>query len=176
MCGSVALVAPPPPPNGPMLSDRVQRPKAVARDASFSRWLFFIGLSLIVTPAIRVYVIAEQQIPIFLTDKGQMLLMKHAGLDKLVEFEICINVLLVLAAAALNILFYTHSRRFPAAMITYVVATFVYRLAATAMLHSLFPDIIFVQHTYALCRYFIWGAITAGYLLFQPNVKAHFAH
>jgi hypothetical protein len=176
MCGSIALIAPPPPPHGPMLSDRVPRPKAVVHDASFSRWLFFIGLSLIVTPALRVYAIAEQQIPMFLTDKGQMLLMKHPGLDRLIQFEICVSVLLVLAAAALNLLFYTHSRRFPNAMVAYVVATFVYRLAATAMLHSLFPDTILIQDAYALLRYFIWGAITAGYLLFEPNVKNHFAH
>jgi Protein of unknown function (DUF2569) len=176
MCGSGALIAPPLPPDGPMLSDRVSRPKTAVHDASFSRWLFFIGLSLIVTPALRVYAIAEQQIPMFLTDKGQIFLMLHPGFDKLLDFEICINVLLVLAAAALNILFYTHSRNFPKSMVTYVVATFVYRLAATAILHSLFPDTILVQNAYILFRYFIWGAITAGYLLFEPNVKNHFAH
>jgi Protein of unknown function (DUF2569) len=176
MCGSIALTLPPAPVSGPMLSDRVARPVAAAHNPHFSKWLFFIGLSLIVTPALRVYAIAEKQIPMFLTDKGQMFFILHPGFDKLLEFEICMNVLLVLAAAALNLLFYTHSRRFPNFMVAYVVATFVYRLGATAMLHSLFPDTILVQNAYALLRYFIWGAITAGYLLFEPSVKKHFEH
>ena len=177
MCGSAALIAPPSPVAGPMLSNLPRKSGTIAVPTpGFSWWLFFVGLSLIVTPALRVYAIAEQQIPMFLTDKGQIFLMQHVGYDKLLDFEISLNVLFVLAAAALNILFYTHSRRFPSAMVAYIVATFVYRLAATAMLHSLFPDTILVQNAYILFRYFIWGALTAGYLIFEPSVKNHFAY
>jgi hypothetical protein len=174
MCGSAALIAPPPPPKHPLPASRI--PRRVLSIPGFSLWLFLLGLSLIVTPAIRVYAISEQQIPMFLTDKGQIFLMQHPGYEKFLYFEIGINALLVLAAAALNVLIYTHSRRFPYAMITYVVATFVYQFTATAVLRSLFPDTVPAQSTYILFRYFIWGALTAGYLLFDPNVKEHFAY
>jgi hypothetical protein len=172
MCGSAALVLPPPPPNHPLPTRRIPRP--LLSVPGFSVWLFLIGLSLIITPALRVYALSERQIPMFITDKGQIFLMQHPGYDKFLYFEISIDALLVLAAAALNILIYTHSRRFPYAMITYVVATFVYQLVTIAVLRSLFPDTVHAQDTYILFRYFIWGALTAGYLLFDPNVRAHF--
>lgn len=174
MCGSAALIAPPPPPNHPLPASKIARP--ILAFPGFSRWLFFIGLSLIVTPALCIYAIAEKQIPMFITDRGQIFFMQHPGYDKLLNFEICTNVFLVLAATALNFLFYTRSRRFPNFMVSYVIATFVYRLAATAMLHSLFPDTILIQNAYSLLGYFIWGVITAGYLLFDHNIKTHFEH
>jgi Protein of unknown function (DUF2569) len=173
MCGSSVLAAPPPMSDGPMLSSR---PRAVARPG-FSKWLFFIGLSLVVTPAVRVYAIVERQIPVLFSDEGQAMLAQHPGLDKLVSFEIGMNALLVLAALVLNLLFYSWSKHFPKAMIAYVALTFAYLLAVTAAVNSLFPDALLAQRAqsfYSLLRYLIWGVVMAGYLLFNPDVKTRF--
>ena len=175
MCGSSALVAPPSSSDSRALSEQRRRSgAAAAHSPRFSRWLFFIGLSLVVTPALRVYAIVEQQIPMFVSEQGQLRLMQHPGLETLLNCEIAMNAVLVMAAVVLNFLFYARSKQFPKYMIAYVAVTFVYWLAVTAAVRSLFPDINGAQTAYSLVRYFIWGALTAGYLLFDKDAKIHF--
>jgi hypothetical protein len=170
MCGSTTLVAPPVEPDGPMLSATRKAPS----QPGFSKWLFFVGLSLVVTPALRVFAIVRKEIPVLFGDDGQSFLAQYPGIDRLLYFEISINALLVLAALILNFLFYARSKHFPHAMIAYVTITLIYLITVAGMIHSMFPDAILAQSAYSLVRYLLWGATLAGYLLFNPDVKARF--
>jgi Protein of unknown function (DUF2569) len=171
VCGSTAITSAPWPRGftpWSLLAPSKPRPK-------YSRWMLFIGLGLLIAPALRIYALVRQQLPILSTNEGHLLLAQHAGLDNLIYFEIGVNTALVVAAIVLNILFYTHSKRFPVAMIVYVVLTFSYRLLATAIFHSLFPNVP-LANTYSLVPYFIWCVLTGGYLLLDARVKARFKY
>lgn len=171
MCGNTMLVAPPSEPDGPMLSKK-DRPAP----RGFSKWLFIVGLSLVVTPALRIWSVFQKQIPALFGEESQSLLAQYPGLDRILYFEIGMNALLVFAALLLNYLFYTRKRNFPNAMIGYVAITLIYLITVTGMVHSMFPDAIFAQSAYSLARYLIWGMALAGYLIFDPHVKARFVN
>jgi len=172
MCGNALLVAPPVAPDGPMLSNTRRRPP----QPEFSKWLFFVGLSLVVTPALRIIAIVQKEVPALFGDDSQSFLAQYPGLDKLLYFEIGMNALLVLAALILNFLFYAKRKNFPNAMIGYVAITLIYLITVSGMIHSMFPDAIMAQSAYSLVRYLLWGMALAGYLLFNPDVKARFVN
>jgi hypothetical protein len=171
MCGSALLVAPPSEPDGPTLT-KTRRPA----QPGFSKWLFVVGVSLVVTPALRIFAITQKQIPALWGDESQSTLAQYPGLDRLLYFEIGMNVLLVVAALLLNYLFYAKKRNFPNAMIGYVGSTLIYLTTVAGMIHSMFPDAVLAQSAYSLVRYVLWGMAMAGYLLFDPNVKARFVN
>jgi hypothetical protein len=165
MCGSSVFTEPPP--------VSYYGKTLPTTPSGYTKGLFFVALSLIVTPALRIYSIS-QEFAALSGDRGQSFLIQHPGVDKLFYFEIGMNTLLVLAALLLNFLFYTRSRFFPASMVVYVAVTFAYRLAVTAAMHTLFPDAVFTPTTVALIQYLIWGLLMAGYLLLDPEVQTRF--
>lgn len=170
MCGNTLLAAPPVEPDGPTLFTRKRTPS----QPGFSKWLFFVGLSLALVPANRVYLITQKELPALFGDDSQSLLAQYPGVDKLLYFQISMNMLLVLASLVLNYLFYTRSKHFPKAMIVYVAVTLSYLISVAGMIHALFPDLILAQRAYSLMEYFFGGAAMAVYLLFNPDVKNRF--
>jgi len=172
MCGNTLLAAPPVEPDGPTLFTKKHTPS----QPGFSKWLFFVGLSLALVPANRIYSITQKEIPALFGEDSQSLLTQYPGVDKLIYFQIAMNALLVVAAFALNYLFYTQSKHFPRAMIVYVAVTLGYLIAAAGITHALFPDLVLTQKAYSLMEYFFGGAAMAVYLLFNPDVKNRFVH
>ena len=70
MCGSSVLAAPPPP------TDFSDEPQKVSKPG-FSKWLFFIGLSLIVAPATRILAIVHVEIPALFNENSGARLAQH---------------------------------------------------------------------------------------------------
>ena len=169
MCGSASLTSTPRP-KGTALLEHLSPAQAKRKP---SIWMFFIGLGLIAIPALRINAVVQWQRSVLSTNEGHFLLSLHPGLDNLIYFEIGTDVLLAMVAVVLNILFYARSKWFPAAMMVYVVLTFSCRLLATAMFHSMFPNVP-VANVYWLIPYFLWTALTGGYLLLDSRVMAHF--
>lgn len=170
MCGSSVLAAPPPPTDGTFFSDE---PGKVSKPG-FSKWLFFIGLSLIVAPLTRILAIVHVEIPALFDQSSSARLAQHPGLDKLICFEIGMDVVLVMSALALNILFYRRNRYFPKSMLAYIVVILAYRIAVTGATHALFPDVLMIHSAYSLVRYLGWVGAMAACLLFDSDVETRF--
>ena len=170
MCGSSVLTAPPvPTDNSTLLTERSE-----ASEPGFSKWLFFVVLSLPAAPVLSVYDAATVQVPLLFSESGKMLFLEHPGLDGMTWFEISMNGLLALAALILSILFFTRSKHFPKSMVAYLGAMFVFRLAVAGMTHSIYPNEVMTHTAYVLVRYLAWTAATAGYLLLNSDVGIHF--
>jgi len=170
MCGSSVLAAPPPPSDDAFFSDK---PGKTSRPG-FSKWLFFLGLSLVVAPATRILAIVHVEIPALFNENSSVRLAQHPGLDKLICFEIGMNVLLALAALVLNVLFYRRYRYFPKYMLVYIVVILAYRIAVTGATHALFPNMLMIQSAYSLVRYLGWVGAMAACLMFDSDVEARF--
>lgn len=170
MCGSSVLAPPPSPFDATFLSDQ---PPKISKPG-FSKWLFFIGLSLIVAPATRILAIVHVEIPALFNEKSVARLARHPGLDKLICFEIGMNVALTLAALVLNVLFYRRNRYFPKSMLAYIVVILAYRIAVTGVTHALFPNALMIHTAYSLVRYLGWVGAMAACLLFDSDVETRF--
>ena len=169
MCGSAVLAAPPSADSGSF----VDHPRKVS-GPGFSKWLFFIGLGLIVAPATRIFAIAAVEVPTLFGEHGQAMLAQHPGLDTLLYFEIAINALLALAALVLNVLFYRRKKYFPKSMLAYIIAILVFRIVVTGAIHSLFPGTIMIRTAYSLARYVAWAGAMAACLMFDSDVEMRF--
>lgn len=171
MCGSSVLSESPGLIEGGLIG---ADPAQAAPEPGFSKWLFYVGLSLIAAPALGIYSIAHNEIPALFSDYGRTLILEHPGLDKIISFEICMNVVLALAALVLNVFFYTRSKFFPMAMVVFVAVTFAFRVTVTGFVHALFPEEVLTHTAWTLVRYLAWCGSLAGYLLLNRDVDTRF--
>jgi Protein of unknown function (DUF2569) len=142
--------------------------------ASFSKWLWAIAISLIVAPALRVSSIVLYEVPRLFNDDSQAYLQSHPGFAGLLQFQIGMNALLVVAALVLNFLFYTRRKIFPVVMVAYVAATILFLAAVIGMINSTFPDASLAGGYMTLIRYLIWAGAIVPYLLTSNEVKERF--
>ena len=149
---------------------------AAPGQASLSKWLWVVAISLILTPVLRVLSIVNVEIPALFGDQNQVYLQAHPGLSSLIYFEIGMNSLLVAGALALNFLFYTRHKVFPMLMVCYVAATVLFLVATTAAIKSVFPDVNTARSYVGLVRMLIWAGAMIPYLLTSSDVKARFVN
>lgn len=147
-----------------------------ASQASFSKWLWAIAISLIVAPVLRVSSIVLYEVPKLFNDDSQAYLQSHPGFAGLLQFQIGMNALLVAAALALNFLFYTKRRIFPIVMVAYVAATILYLAVVIGVINSTFPDARLSSGYMTLIRYLIWAGAIVPYLLTSNEVKERFVN
>src|SRR3569833_1351573 len=67
-------------------------------EASFSKWLWAVAISLVVTPVIRVLAIVNRELPTLSSDRFQTYVQSHPGLLNLLYFEIGMNGFLAICA------------------------------------------------------------------------------
>jgi hypothetical protein len=144
--------------------------------ASFSKWLWAVGISLIVSPAIRALAIVNHELPRLSNDAFQTYVQSHPGMLNLVYFEIGMNGFLVISALALNLLFYTKHKHFPILMVAYVALTVLFRVAVVGAVNSMFPDANLSAGYITLVRYLLWAGAIIPYLLTSSDVKKRFVN
>lgn len=144
--------------------------------ASFSKWLWAVAISLIVSPVIRVLAIVNTELPRLSNDAFQTYVQSHPGLLNLLYFEIGMNGFLVISALALNFLFYTKHKIFPNLMIAYVAVTVLFRVAVVSSINSMFPDANLSANYITLFRYLLWAGAIIPYLLTSSEVKKRFVN
>ena len=142
--------------------------------ASFSKWLWAVAISLIVMPVIRVLAITNSELPKLGSDAFQPYLQSHPGLSSLLYFEIGMNGSLVVSALVLNLLFYTKRKHFPMLMVAYVAATVLFRVAVVAGVNSMVPDANLSRSYIILVRYLLWVGAMIPYLLTSSDIKKRF--
>ena len=142
--------------------------------ASLSKWLWVVAISLILTPVLRIMAIVNVEIPALFGDQSQVYLQSHPGLSNLIYFEIGVNSLLVASALVLNFMFYTKRKMFPMLMTCYAAATILFVVATTAAINSLFPDANLTRSYIGLVRMLIWAGALIPYLLTSSDVKKRF--
>ena len=142
--------------------------------ASFSKWLWAVAISLIVMPVIRVLAIVNNELPKLSSEQFQPYLQSHPGLSNLLYFEIGMNSLLVIGALVLNFLFYTKRKMFPMLMVSYVAVTVLFRVAVVAAVNSMFPDLNLSAGYITLLRYLLYAGAMIPYLLTSSDIKKRF--
>lgn len=145
-------------------------------NAALSKWLWTVAISLVAAPVFRVMSIINYEIPRLLGDDSQAYLQSHPGLSGLLQFEIGMNSLLVIAALVLNFLFYTRRKAFPMLMVGYVATTVLFLAAIIGALNSMFPGANMSGGYISLVRYLIWAGALIPYLLTSSEIKASFVH
>ena len=148
----------------------------VPGQASFSKWLWAVAISLIVSPIIRVLAIVNNELPRLSSDRFQTYVQSHPGLLNLLYFEIGMNAFLVITALALNFLFYTKHKSFPMLMVGYVALTVLFRVAVVSSINSMFPDANLSASYITLVRYLLWAGAIVPYLLTSGDVKKRFVN
>ncbi|HTM17504.1 MAG TPA: DUF2569 family protein [Terracidiphilus sp.] len=144
--------------------------------ASFSKWLWAVAISLIASPVIRVLAIVNSELPKLSSERFQNYVQSHPGLLNLLYFEIGMNAFLVVSALALNFLFYTRHKIFPHLMVAYVALTVLFRVAVVAAVNSMFPDANLSASYITLVRYLLWAGAIVPYLLTSSEVKKRFVN
>jgi hypothetical protein len=144
--------------------------------ASFSKWLWAVGISLIVTPVIRVLAIVNNELPKLTRDDFQPYLQSHPEVSNLLYFEIAMNALLVISALALNFLFYTKRKTFPMLMVSYVLVTVLFRVAVVGAVNSMVPNAHLAPRYITLVRYLLWAGAMIPYLLTSSDIKKRFVN
>lgn len=176
MCGNTNLVA---------VNDWEQKIKpglpgqgtaAVSHSASFSKWLWAVALSLVVAPITRVMAIVNFEIPRLFDEDKRAFLQSHPAMSGLLQLEIGINALLVIAALVLNFLFYTKRKAFPMLMVAYVGATVLFLAVVIGAVNSIFPDASMSGGYISLVRYLIWAGAMIPYLLTSSEIKTRFVN
>jgi hypothetical protein len=147
-----------------------------AAQASFSKWLWAVAISLIVSPIIRALAIVNSELPRLSNDSFQTYVQSHPGLLNLLYFEIGMNGFLVISALALNLLFYTRHKIFPDLMIGYVAVTVLFRVAVVSSINSMFPDATLSASYITLFRYLLWAGALIPFLLTSSDVKKRFVN
>jgi hypothetical protein len=153
-----------------------QNSAAIPNSASFSKWLWAVAISLVAAPVFRVMSIVNSEIPRLLDADKQAFLQAHPGMAGLLEFEIGMNALLVLAALVLNFLFYTRRKAFPMLMVAYVGGTVLFLAIILGAVNSMFPDARMSGGYITLVRYLIWAGAMIPYLLSSNEIKTRFAN
>ena len=144
--------------------------------ASFSKWLWAVAISLIVMPVIRVLAIVNNELPKLSSEQFQPFLQSHPGLSNLLYFEIGVNSLLVVGALVLNFLFYTKRKMFPMLMVGYVAVTVLFRVVVVAAVNSMFPDLNLSAGYITLLRYLLYAGAMIPYLLTSNDIKKRFVN
>jgi hypothetical protein len=144
--------------------------------ASFSKWLWAVGISLVVTPVIRAMAVVNVEIPRLTSDELQPFLQSHPGISNLLHFEIAMNAILVISALALNFLFYTKRKMFPMLMVAYVAATVLFRVAVVGAVNSMVPNANLSPIYLTLVRYLLWAGAMIPYLLTSSEIKKRFVN
>lgn len=144
--------------------------------ASFSKWLWAVAISLVVAPVMRVVSIVNSEIPHLFDADKQSFLQAHPGVSGLLQFEIAMNVFLVVAALVLNFLFYTRRKAFPMLMVAYVAATVLFLAAIIGYVNSIFPGANVSGGYVRLVRYLIWAGAMIPYLLTSNEIKSRFVN
>lgn len=144
--------------------------------ASFSKWLWAVAISLIVTPIFRILSIVTYEIPRLYADNYQEYLRNHPGISSLLYFQIGMNALLVGSALVLNFLFYTKRKSFPMLMVAYVATTVLFVAAIIAAVNSMFPDANMSRSYITLVRYLVWAGAMIPYLLTSKEIKTRFVN
>lgn len=144
--------------------------------ASFSKWLWAVAISLIVSPIIRVLAIVNNELPRLSSDQFQTYVQSHPALLNLLYFEIGMNAFLVISALALNFLFYSKHKSFPMLMVGYVALTVLFRVAVVSSINSMFPDANLSAGYITLVRYLLWAGALIPYLLTSSDVKKRFVN
>lgn len=143
---------------------------------SFSKWLWAVGISLVLAPVLRVVAIVNSELPRLLDEDKQAYLQSHPGMSTLLQFEIGMNTFLVLAALVLNFLFYTRRRSFPMLMVAYVAITVLYIGITIGAVNSMFPDANMSAGYITLLRYLLWAGAMIPYLLTSGDLKTRFVN
>lgn len=143
---------------------------------SFSKWLWAVGISLIVMPAIRAMAVVNVEIPRLTSDELQPFLQSHPGISNLLYFEIAMNAILVISALALNFLFYTKRKMFPMLMVAYVAVTVLFRVAVVGAVNSMVPNANLSPSYLTLVRYLLWAGAMIPYLLTSSDIKKRFVN
>lgn len=154
----------------------VRNASAVSGSAPFSKWLWGVAISLVVAPVLRVVSIVNYDLPRLFDADKQAFLQSHPGLSGLLEIEIGLNAFLVIAALALNFLFYSRKKAFPMLMVVYVGATVLFMAIIIGAVNSLFPDASMSGGYIALARYLIWAGAIIPYLLTSHEIKDRFVN
>ena len=175
MCGNRNL-APAPAGETVMPSLGTQSTVKAPGQASFSKWLWAVAISLVVTPVIRVMAIVNNELPRLSNDAFQTYVQTHPGLLNLLYFEIGMNGFLAISALALNFLFYTKHKHFPTLMVAYVALTVLFRVAVVSAVNSMFPDANLSSGYITLVRYLLWAGAIIPYLLTSSDVKKRFVN
>ena len=149
---------------------------AGSHSASFSKWLWAVAISLVVAPVIRVMAIVNSQIPRLFDEDKQAYLQAHPGMAGLLQFEIAVNVLLVIAALVLNFLFYTRRKAFPMLMVAYIAITVLFLAVIIGAVNSIFPDASMTGGYITLVRYLVWAGAMVPYLLTSDEIKSRFVN
>lgn len=142
--------------------------------ASFSKWLWAVAISLVVTPIFRVLAVVKSEIPRLSDDRFQPYLQSHPGISNLLYFEISMNILLVAAALVLNVMFYAKHKAFPNLMVAYAALTVLFVAAAISAVNSMFPDANLSASYITLIRYLLWAGAMIPYLLTSKDIKQRF--
>ena len=154
----------------------VQSAAKAPGQASFSKWLWAVAISLIVTPVIRVLSIVNRELPTLGSERFQTYVQSHPGLLNLLYFEIGMNGFLVISALVLNFLFYTKHRSFPILMTSYVALTVLFRVAVVSAMNSIFPDAVLSASYLTIIRYLVWAGAIIPYLLTSSDVTKRFVN
>jgi hypothetical protein len=149
---------------------------AVPHSAAFSKWLWVVAISLVIAPVVRVLSIVNSEIPRLFDGDKQAFLQSHPGMSGLLQFEIGVNAVLVLAALVLNFLFYTKRKAFPMLMVAYVGGTVLFLAAIIGAVNSMFPDASMSGGYITLVRYLIWAGAMIPYLLTSTEIKSRFVN
>lgn len=144
--------------------------------ASFSKWLWAVAISLVVAPVFRLMSIINYEIPRLFDGDKQALLESHPGMSGILQLEIGMNIVLVMAALALNFLFYTKRKAFPMLMVVYVAATVLFLAIIIGAVNSMFPDASMSGGYISLVRYLIWAGAMIPYLLTSNEIKTRFVN
>jgi hypothetical protein len=175
MCGNRNLVTAP---AGQTITPSLPTAKTLSGpgSAALSKWLVAVAISLVAAPVFRVVSIVNFEIPRLFGDDSQAYLQSHPGLSGLLQFEIGMNSLLVIAALVLNFLFYTRRKAFPMLMVAYVAATVLYLAAIIGAINSMSPDANMSGGYFSLVRYLIWAGAMIPYLLTSSEIKTRFVN
>jgi uncharacterized membrane protein YedE/YeeE len=152
----------------------VQSAAKAPGQASFSKWLWAVALSLVVTPIFRVLAVVKSEIPRLSDDQFQPYLQSHPGISNLLYFQIGMNILLIAAALILNVMFYAKRKSFPKLMVAYVALTVLFVAAAISAVNSMFPDANLSASYITLVRYLLWAGAMIPYLLTSNDMKQRF--
>jgi len=176
MCGGAVSAPQPVPTTTSATSSTFAAPiSAASRQPVPSKWLFVIGISLVVSPLLRLNAIVSFEVPRLYGESFQPFLSSHPGYSSLLYFRVAMNTLLIVSALCLNFFFYTRRKFFPPMMIAYVATTFLFLLADTGAVNSLFPDASTGRGFIPLLRYFIWTGALIPYLLTSEQIKSRFS-
>ena len=139
-----------------------------------SGWLILVAIGLVVAPFVMLYTVVTVNIPFLYQAKHQTFLANHPALAALLLFEVVSNTVFILCVAALNYLFFTRRKGFPAYFILYMAVHFLVLLIDTLVAHALAPTAKLDSSFASLARTLVSGLVWIPYMLVSRRVKLTF--